>query len=142
MGQKAQMTPGDRVKILREKRGLSQEDLEKLSGIRRTQLSAYENNRIGIGSRTAKKISAALGVSPQFILFGDDKEAIKVLDVYAQINPESRLTEEEKRLLNGWRNLQSRDQIFIDDMIKQIKKRDSHSPSPHGEVKKTGHNRR
>jgi len=54
-----------RVKELREKRGLSQATLSKLSGVSRPTISKLENSdeEVVINSKTLEKLAKALNVS-------------------------------------------------------------------------------
>jgi transcriptional regulator with XRE-family HTH domain len=63
------ITPGRYVKALRQSFHITQKELEELTGIQNTNLSAIENDKKEIGVKTAKILAAALGVDPQNILF-------------------------------------------------------------------------
>jgi len=53
-----------KVKEYREKRGLTQEELSKLSGISRTTISDLENSKLEeISTKTMKALSSALKVN-------------------------------------------------------------------------------
>ena len=62
-------TPGDTVRILREMSELTQKDLERLTGIPQTTISAIENNRQNLGVERTKVLAKAFGVHPAVILF-------------------------------------------------------------------------
>ena len=58
----------NRLKELREERGISQEKLAELSGISRTTLSKIENNEeVNVNTRTIAKLSDVFGVKPSEI---------------------------------------------------------------------------
>ncbi len=50
-------TFGDKLKKLREKKGLSQISLSKLSGVSRVNISAYETNRRNPKVKTIGKLA-------------------------------------------------------------------------------------
>lgn len=54
---------GDRVRILRKKLGISQEDLAERAGLDRTYMTSIENGRRNVSIRNIEKIISALGVS-------------------------------------------------------------------------------
>lgn len=85
---------GLRVKDLRIARGLSQEELGDLLGIRQEAISSLER----LGPRrisTAIEVAAALDVSPSFICFGEHsaESLIEALPDLAE-----RITEELERI--------------------------------------------
>lgn len=58
----------NRLKDLREERGISQERLAVLSGISRTTLSKIENNEeVNVNTRTIAKLADFFGVKPSDI---------------------------------------------------------------------------
>lgn len=58
----------NRLKELREERGISQEKLSELSGISRTTLSKIENNEeVNVNTRTIAKLAEVFGVKPSEI---------------------------------------------------------------------------
>jgi transcriptional regulator with XRE-family HTH domain len=57
---RVEVSVGESVKIMRELQELSQNQLEKLSGIPQTTLSAIENDRVLLGVERAKVLARAL----------------------------------------------------------------------------------
>lgn len=58
----------NRLKKLREERGLSQEKLSEMSGISRTTLSKIENNEeVSVNTRTIAKLAEVFNVNPSEI---------------------------------------------------------------------------
>lgn len=58
----------NRLKKLREERGISQEKLSELSGISRTTLSKIENNEeVSVNTRTIVKLADVFDVNPSDI---------------------------------------------------------------------------
>ena len=67
-------TFGRRLRETRVKAGLSQSDLEEISGIPKARLSRYENGHVAPSIQTLERLSRALGVSEASLL--DDDRAI------------------------------------------------------------------
>ncbi len=65
----AVLTTGEVVKMLRELKGWTQEDLAKKCGINAKNISMLENNRLDIGKKRALQLAAAFGVHPAIIMF-------------------------------------------------------------------------
>ena len=58
----------NRLKELREERGISQERLSELSGISRTTLSKIENNEeVSVNTRTIARLADVFDVNPSEI---------------------------------------------------------------------------
>ena len=57
------MTVGENIKRLREKAGMTQEDLAKVLGVTHSAISLIESDKRGINVKKADKIAAALGVT-------------------------------------------------------------------------------
>jgi transcriptional regulator with XRE-family HTH domain len=61
---------GERIRALRQNRGLSQERLADIAGIHRTYLSSLERGERNVGLDNVYAIAAALGVSPAELFDG------------------------------------------------------------------------
>lgn len=64
------MTTGKRIREIREKRGLTQEDLAKQAGMSKGFLSDVENDKTNIGSQGILKLANELGASVDYLLAG------------------------------------------------------------------------
>ncbi|HET7486537.1 MAG TPA: helix-turn-helix transcriptional regulator [Acidimicrobiales bacterium] len=64
-------TFGQRVRVLRQDRGLSQEQLAERSGLHRTYVSSLERGQRNVGLDNILRLAAALEV-PAAELFGGD----------------------------------------------------------------------
>ena len=60
---------GEVLRILREKKGWTQEKLAQESNISASNISLLENNHIEIGKKRAEQLAKALGVHPAIIMF-------------------------------------------------------------------------
>ena len=61
---------GANIKEMRERRGLTQEQLSELIGIGVKSLSAIERGAVGISLSTLRKVCNALSVSSDALIFG------------------------------------------------------------------------
>ena len=68
---RAQLTPGETLKMLREQQGLTQADLAKITGISQSNISALESNVRQMGRERAIIFAKALIVHPAVLLFPD-----------------------------------------------------------------------
>lgn len=71
------MTTGNRIREIREKRGLTQEDLAKKAGISKGFLSDVENDKTNIGSQSILKLANVLGASVDYLLAGKITESLE-----------------------------------------------------------------
>jgi transcriptional regulator with XRE-family HTH domain len=62
-------SPGQVVRAFRTSFGITLKELEEVTGISQTNLSAIENDRLDIGVRRTIRIAAAFGIDPEQILF-------------------------------------------------------------------------
>lgn len=62
-------TPGQIVRAFRTNFGLTLKELEQITGLSYTNLSAIENDRVDVGVRRAVLLAAAFGIQPEQILF-------------------------------------------------------------------------
>lgn len=63
-------TVGERIRFVRNERGLTLDDLAKKAGISKSFLWAVENDKSDIGGENLINITNALGASVEFILKG------------------------------------------------------------------------
>ncbi len=66
---RSELTPGEVVRILRDKHGLTQSELAELAGLSQATISSIENERVSLGVERAKSLARALRVHPGAILF-------------------------------------------------------------------------
>lgn len=64
------MTTGKRIREIREKRGLTQEELAKKARMSKGFLSDVENDKTNIGSQGILKLANELGASVDYLLAG------------------------------------------------------------------------
>lgn len=63
------LTTGEVIRMLRELKEWTQEELAARSGISSTNLSALENGRVDIGKRRAEQLAKAFNIHPAIIMF-------------------------------------------------------------------------
>ncbi len=67
--QHATLTTGETIRILRELKGWTQEQLAEQSGLNAKNISLLENGRIDIGKKRAEQLAKAFGIHPAIIMF-------------------------------------------------------------------------
>lgn len=65
----AVLTTGETIRMLRELKGWTQEELAAKSGIHSKNISLLENGKIEIGKKRAEQLAKAFGVHPALIMF-------------------------------------------------------------------------
>jgi transcriptional regulator with XRE-family HTH domain len=97
------MSIGTKIKELRKEKGLSQGDLGRLAGIHEKLLSKYEHERIVPTADTLKKISVALHVSADYLIFEnvpkEGKIELKDLELFTMFKEAEDLGEEERETI-------------------------------------------
>ncbi len=73
---KDEKTFGQRLRETRIRAGLSQSDLEEISGIPKARLSRYENGHVAPSIQTLERLAKALGVSEASLL-GDERALLE-----------------------------------------------------------------
>lgn len=67
------LTSGELLRGARVELGISQEEMEIITGIKRSNISALENDRIRMTSHYAEIFSVALGLHPADLLYPNRK---------------------------------------------------------------------
>ncbi|MGI8813309.1 MAG: helix-turn-helix domain-containing protein [Pyrinomonadaceae bacterium] len=70
-------TTGDRIREIRESKGLTQDKLSELAGISKGFLSDIENNNKNLSSQGLLRIANALGASVDYLLRGESQEFVE-----------------------------------------------------------------
>jgi transcriptional regulator with XRE-family HTH domain len=115
---------GQRIRTLRQKKGMLQEELARKAGLSPSALSNFEQGRRRTSLDWLRKISKALGVSMSDLI------------------PESRVrkplaeTEEEEKLLAVWRKIGAQDiQDQLLDIVESAASRTDHRGSKRGRTR-------
>ena len=64
-----EMTPGVKLRLRRENKGLTQTELSDMTGIAIPNISLMEKDKRNIGLKTAKKLASALGCNAADFIF-------------------------------------------------------------------------
>ena len=67
--QHASVTTGEAIRMLRELKLWTQEELAEKSGINAKNISLLENDKIDIGKKRAEMLAKAFGIHPAIIMF-------------------------------------------------------------------------
>jgi predicted transcriptional regulator len=62
------MTIGEVLRSVRTEAGMSQNELEELSGIPKARISRYENGHVEPSLRSLARLARGLGVSPAYVV--------------------------------------------------------------------------
>jgi len=65
----AVLSTGEVIRLLREMKGWTQDQLARKSGISSTNISLLENARVDIGKKRAEQLAKAFDVHPAIIMF-------------------------------------------------------------------------
>ena len=68
-----EITPGETLRALRIEKGISQDELQEITGVARSNISALENQRLEMTAHYAMLFGAALNTHPSNILFPNGK---------------------------------------------------------------------
>jgi transcriptional regulator with XRE-family HTH domain len=63
------LSTGEVIRMLRELKGWTQEDLAKFSSINAKNISMLENDKLEIGKKRAEQLAKAFNVHPAIIMF-------------------------------------------------------------------------
>jgi len=65
----AALSTGEVIRLLREMKGWTQDELARKCGISSTNISLLENERVDIGKKRAEQLAKAFDVHPAIIMF-------------------------------------------------------------------------
>ena len=66
---------GERIRLARQARGLTQEQLAEAVGVTRSAVAQWETGRAGQITGNLTRIASVLGAGVEHLMFGDDKSA-------------------------------------------------------------------
>lgn len=99
------MKIGERIRALRLDAGMTQEELAQRIGLKKQNISRYENSRVEPNIRTAKRIAEALGVSLEEMAVGVTVSETPFSSELDQFSSAAILTEDEQELLAKYQQL-------------------------------------
>jgi transcriptional regulator with XRE-family HTH domain len=100
------MVIGERLKALRERKLMSQGDVQKSTGLLRCYISRVENGHTVPSVETLEKLAQALDV-PMYRLFTDEAH-VKMPNIPAEIIPRRATNSKQERVLRTFAKLLSR----------------------------------
>ena len=65
----AKLSTGQVIRMLRELKGWTQDELARRSGVGATNISLLENDKIDIGKKRVEQLAAAFDIHPAIIMF-------------------------------------------------------------------------
>ncbi len=96
---------GEKIRMLRQEKGLSQVLLEKKSGVNSKLLSKYENGRIIPTADTLRKIAEGLETSADYLIFDnvpkDGLSQIIDLDLFEKFKAVEQMDAESKNIIKS-----------------------------------------
>ncbi|WP_348622630.1 helix-turn-helix domain-containing protein [Paenibacillus polymyxa] len=97
---------GKRLKILRKSKGLTLDKVRERSGLSRTTLTLWENNKVAPSMEKLQIWAAAIGIDVLEIFFSDESEY--------------ELTTEEMKLIELFRELSKREKTNLMSVLKSM----------------------
>ena len=112
-------TRSERIKLLIEQSGKSYQDLEKITGIKKSSLQRYASGATAkIPLTVIEKLSSAFNVSKEYLMGWDNLPKLN-LQLFTENSPEEpKLTEGEKMLLDLFRRVPEDKQELVLSMIR------------------------
>lgn len=108
------MNFGERLKKLREEKGIIQEDLGKIVNLSKANISKYEKNIIEPNNETLTLLANYFDVSIDYLLGLSD-----IKNPYASTDKISSALEDDKELTEFWNVLREREDLKL--LLKQTK---------------------
>jgi transcriptional regulator with XRE-family HTH domain len=99
----------NRIKELREKSGLTQDQVAEVAGTTFQQIARLETGKRRLTDDWMRRIAPALDVSPAALLTDEAPDAVKVVQQPKKL----RLFPDEVRLIRFWRTLDIREKRMI-----------------------------
>lgn len=93
------MNIGDRIREARLAKGLTQEQLGEMLGVKRSAIAKYEKGRVvNIKRSTLKKISDILGIRPSELIFEEIQKNDDISDIVIKLRTDDEFLELVKTL--------------------------------------------
>ena len=105
-------TVGARIREIRAAHGLTQEALAAAIGVTRSAVAQWETDRAGQVRSNLPRLAAALDVSVEYLLFGEDKRG-----------PLQAATGDELALLRLYRECDADDRAFVLRTVQRLARR-------------------
>lgn len=112
------MSIGDNIRNLRLKYSLSQKELAEIAGVSDKAVSAWEKNRIIPRMKPIQRIADHFGIMKSDII-EPFPVSIKV-DTNRVVKNNSVLSDQEKKMVNNYRNLNFDNRRMIDNLMEKF----------------------
>lgn len=111
------MTLGEKIRDLRNKRGMKQEDLAKRVKVAGRLISLYENDKTIPSTDVVRRIAEVFGVTTDYLIYKDDRNGgiIKDRELFNEISIIDKMSEEEKEFIK--RLLRA---LIVDNRLKDV----------------------
>ena len=93
------MTLGEKIKLTRVQKKISQQQLADQAGIHQKNISKYESNDVAPSAITLKAIADAMEVTTDYLLGSDKDVTIKDTALFRQFKDIDSMPDEEKNAL-------------------------------------------
>src|SRR5439155_26743233 len=93
---------GERVRWLRDRRDLTQEELAAAANISRASITQFENGQQRLPLETLYLVASALGVGIDQLLPTMDELSSSGHDIFEQLNSDQQLSPSERSALQGF----------------------------------------
>ena len=103
------MTLGEKIKIARQQKKMSQIDLSKLAGTHQKNISKYEQNLVIPSAVVLKNIANALGVTADYLLNDENDVQIKDKELLRKFEAIQNMNGETKKVVDTFLDLIIRD---------------------------------
>ena len=119
------MNIGSRLRQLREKANLTQEEVGKQLGVTKATVNRYESGKIDIKRTIAIKLSDILNTTPSYIMGWDESAKTSSYNL-PEIIPPSKV-DPDMFVLNMYKQLDIEDKAEVRGTIKQMLKADKYN---------------
>ena len=93
------MSLGERIKITRMQRKMSQSDLARQAEVHQKNISKYENDGVVPSAMTLKAIADALNVSADYLLGSDREDVIQDKELLSFLREVDKMPEEMRKAI-------------------------------------------
>ena len=93
------MNLGERIKKIREQKGIKQYELAKKAEISVNALINYEKNKRNPPLRAVDKIALALDVTPFYLMYGENEPMLSITNVVKEFNNSTELINQKIDML-------------------------------------------
>lgn len=111
------MSLGERIKITRMQRKMSQSDLARQAEVHQKNISKYENDGVVPSAMTLKAIADALNVSADYLLGSDREDVIQDKELLSFLREVDKMPEEMRKAI----------MVVLDACVRDAKTREAYA---------------